>query len=293
MYLDLPLLKSKYPLLTFNSFYDLKLSFCYLILLIILHYLSISLFYNLILNKCLRKNIEEECQSVYSFKIITNAFKLLFFIIMTALGLKYFKATEFLYKSLGGTGDFGKYLNNNAEYVLNPGLTDQIKQYYNIYLGFFIFEVYLLLKQPLQTDFLIMIIHHLSSILLIVFSFVTNYTAIGSVVLYLMHIGDIFSGFVRSLVYTNLPDKVTVINVVIFLIIFGITRLGIFGDMIINIYIYFTKFDIRITEIFLLSLLILIYLLSLMWIILISQKLIAYLKTNKIEDIYKIKLKKK
>jgi ceramide synthetase len=88
---------------------------------------------------------------------------------------------------LGGKGDVVK-----AFQVLHLAPSFAFKMYYLLQLGYHLHSLfYMIAFSPLRNDFLEMFLHHVATILLIMCSFLSNYMAIGALIVFTHDIGDV------------------------------------------------------------------------------------------------------
>ena len=73
-------------------------------------------------------------------------------------------------------------------------------------LSYFANDFFWLLREDKQTDFINMLLHHICTISLIVFSHLVNYSNVGSIVLILHMESDIFVHSTRFLLQTDFPE---------------------------------------------------------------------------------------
>jgi hypothetical protein len=290
----LVLRKNANPNYNFPSYADLLPSLLYVLILIILHEIFKKLSINKIENYLSRRYFEEgeeELIEIYKHKVSSNIYKFIFFLSSTIFGFYVLKDQKFFPWSMFGKGDFSLLYEEgypNFFFFEKPAYFDF---YYNLNFSFALFDGWILLTNPLQSDFLIMLIHHLSTYSLIIFSFISNHSAVGSVIYYIFYLGDIFSYIVRVSIHLNVPEKYSFYSTLAFLIVFTYTRLFVYGDLL---YQTVTKMDFEwsIMEQYLVSFLFILMVLNIMWIVLISRKFVKYCMTGNIEEIYKFKLNK-
>lgn len=174
----------------------------------------------------------------------------------------------------------------NAFYHWKPYLFDI---YYLTDLAFCLTDlIWLLFIYELQSDFILMLFHHMCTISLISFSFLTNWSNIGSIVLFLHDVCDIIVYISRI----NLNIEVKKGNVIIcgicLLISFLYLRLFILGKVIWSLYHGVTwEWDWPTTCLF--TFLCFLYIMHVNWVYLIIQKFSNALFKNKYEDTAKIK----
>ncbi len=280
----------KYPIYS-----DLLPSILYTVILIVGHEVFQRLFSDKMEQHLHPRYFEDKNESylieIYRKKVATNIYKFAFYLCSTLFGFYVLKNLEFFPWSLLGQGEFKNLFKPYPEvfYFEKP---ENFDFYYNLNLSFALFDGYLLLSNPLQSDFLLMILHHLATYSLITFSFVSNLSNIGSIVYYSHYLGDVFSYIVRVGIHLNVPDYFTFVTTFIFLIVFSYTRLFVFGDIIYQIY-YGLNYKWTIIERNLTGFLCVLMILNVLWIVLITKKLLKYCFTGNIEEIYKFKIKKK
>lgn len=287
-------IKSHNEKVSFGTYTDLIDSFYLFVLITGAHYLFRYLTVK-VFAKILRKTYldsDEEIMTIYTNKVSTNSFKFFYFLLSTIIGYCVLKDTDFLSKNSLGNGDFLTFVSKGEEHVYGYDKPNGLKFYYNLNLAFVYFETLLLITQPLQSDFLIMVLHHLVTVSLIVFSWVSNNSAVGSFILLVLYYGDVHSTIVRVLIYLDINDLIPAFFTFVFLINFAYTRLYVFAEIV---YILCFKLEVTYVSVvyFLNTFLILILLLSVLWQVMITKKFLIWLKTRRIEDIYKIKINKR
>ena len=132
-----------------------------------------------------------------------------------------------------------------------------------------------------------MVFHHVSSILLISFSFWTNTSNIGSIIFYLHNIGNIFVYLLRVFLYSDLSKYIKAAITLVLISVWIYTRLYVFGKIIIVFYLYLKLWSIVIYILFTLCLV--LYVMHVYWVYEIMVKLKLLLCNNTAEDVSKIK----
>ena len=112
--------------------------------------------------------------------------------------------------------------------------------YYNLSLAYFVCDFIFLFISERQSDFINMLLHHICTISLIIFSFITNYSNIGCLVLFCHMESDILGHVTRFIVQTDLHIFFHGLFGVAFISNFIYMRQYVFGDMIYTIYKYIT-----------------------------------------------------
>ncbi len=149
--------------------------------------------------------------------------------------------------------------------------------------------IWLLFIYEMQTDFITMFLHHICTISLIVFSYMTNYSNIGCIVMFLHDFGDIFVYLVRIVINTNAKSIFKIVGAQTLLIVFAYTRIYVFGDLLrimLNDFWFWDVFNITLT-----SFLGFLYVMHIYWVYAILKKLYKAMTADKFEDTYRIKKK--
>lgn len=279
---------------SFNAAYDfpsvsnMHSAFYIFVILMIVHqlfkYLTVDK-----LEKFLSKRYSTEEILIYKNKVSTNIIKLILYLSSTILGYYALKDLSFFPWYLGGSGEYKSMFAKGYPDYLFFEKTILFDFYYNFNLAFAIFDTYILLTYPLQSDFLLMVLHHLVTFNLVVFSFLTNFSNIGCVVYFIHYSGDILSQMVRICIHLNIPGVICCYLTMVFLAVFIYTRLFVFGDLIYHTFSFVLFKDFSIYSLYLCCFLGVLMMLNIIWIVLISKKVINFIFTGKVEEIYKIK----
>ena len=281
-------LKSYNPDYPFPSVSSMLSAFYILIVLMVVHhffkYLTVDR-----LEKFLSRNYSQEEILIYKNKVSTNIIKLILYTFSTIFGYYALKDLSFFPWSLGGNGEYKSVFAKGYPDFLFFDKTNLFDFYYNFNLAFAIFDTYILLTYPLQSDFLFMVLHHLVTFNLVVFSFLTNYSNIGCVVYFIHYSGDILSQLVRICIHLNIPGIICCYLTMGFLAVFVYTRLFVFGDLIYHTFSSILYEDFSIYSRYLCCFLGVLMMLNIIWIFLISKKVLNFLLTGKVEEIYKLK----
>lgn len=219
----------------------------------------------------------------YRIKLPMHVYKCSMYFILTIFGYYVLKDLNFFPKSLGGHGWLpNMFINGYPQsfFFYKPPLFDF---YYQFCLSYFICDlIWLLFINERQTDFVDMLLHHSCTISLIVFSHLTHYSNVGSIVLFLHIESDIFVHFTRILLQTDISEKIKNISGIILAINFIYTRIYVLGDIIYALYHYVTWKGT--VDWFLLILLVIIYFMHINWTIMLIQKIIDMVSGRKITD---------
>ena len=116
-----------------------------------------------------------------------------------------------------------------------------------------------------------MLLHHICTINLIIFSFITNYSNIGSLIIFCHMESDILGHVIKFIMQTDLPIFLIGLIGVIFISNFIYMRQYVFGEILIIIYKYITwKWGIITTMLWLF--LIILYIMHFRWSIILLYK---------------------
>lgn len=281
--------KSYSPSYNFPKMEDLYPSIWMFLILIFVHKIFKMISVDFI-EKCLSKRYEEIDEiTIYKNKVATNIIKLGLYTSSTIIGFYALRESDFFPWSLGGTGEIkNAFIKGFPDYIFFKK-SDSFDFYYNFNLAFALFDTYILISYPSQSDFLLMILHHIVTFNLVVFSFLVNLSHVGSIIYFIHYSGDILSMIVRICIHLNIPEKISCYSTFAFLIVFTYTRLFVFGEAIYRTCWFLLNYDYNIYSLYLCSFLWVLMSLNLIWIILISKKVFNYLLTGKVEEIYKFK----
>ena len=271
-------LKALNPSYKFPEISDLKLVLLILPIIITLKIILESLFMHItpyIIKKKYKDPNDEKnylLGKIYIRKLSSHLFKGLYYFLITIFGYFVLKDLDYFPKSLLGKG----YMPNmflkgypNSYYHLKPKFFDL---YYMICLSYFSTDlVWLLFVYERQSDFINMLLHHICTLSLIIFSYITNYSNIGSIVLFLHNETDIFVHIVRLLLQTDAYEFFKDFFGVFLTINFLYIRLYVFGDAIYTCYHYIT-WDNGWTTFCLILFLTFLYFMHVNWALMLCQK---------------------
>jgi len=236
---------------------------------------------------------DKQLNELYRIKLIVYLYKFLYFTIISIIGWFVLKDLYFFPANLGGNGRFRDLVTQPTEKVYFWEKPKYFDHYYNINFGYALFDSYLLLSLPKQTDFDMLALHHLSTIGLVLFTFLSNYSNFGCVVFYLHYLSDAFSYVCRFSIQSNFSELIKFIATSVFLIVFSFYRLFVFGNVIYDTWFFWKKNEVwLVIDHFLTYFMIFLYILHISWIVLISRKFLQYLIFGNLEDIYTVKKKK-
>ena len=188
------------------------------------------------------KNKEmQELADIYRKKQARHVYKITFYTGITIFGYYVLKDLPYFPKSMLGKGYMpAMFLPGfpNSYFHEKPPL---FNFYYNLSLAYFVCDfIFLFISEKKQSDFVTMLLHHICTISLIIFSFITNYSNIGCLVIFCHMESDILLHLERFLLQTDKSVFVLTIVGIIFVSNFIYMRQYVFGDMIYTIYKYIT-----------------------------------------------------
>ena len=227
---------------------------------------------------------EQNNYEYYREKVSIYLVKLIFLFFVTILGHFILRDLVFFPKSLLGRGDY-KILFATGKKMFFFDKTPYFDLFYNINLGWALFDTYLVLTLPHQSDFLIMILHHLATISLVTFSYLINYSNVGCVVFYLHYFGDAFGYILRLFVYIKVPRMFKYVSGFLVIILFFYTRIYVFGFVLYDTY-HLLPFWGTIEK-FCMVFMIFLYNLHIIWLTLIIKKVYHYFRFGEAEELYK------
>ena len=116
---------------------------------------------------------------------------------------------------MGGTGNLDKLFSDYPNFVKPP----HFDVYYIFITGYHIESLYYHSRADLNTDYFEMIFHHILTLTLIFFSYLSCFTKVGMVILWLHLWADIFSSAARA--WGNINDYLAVFNFVFLVFTWG------------------------------------------------------------------------
>ena len=251
-----------------------------------------------LIERCLSKKYKQphlkELANKYRRKLARHLYKITFYTGITIFGYYVLKDLPYFPKSMGGKGYMSAmFLPGfpNSYFHQKPPLFDF---YYNLNLAYFVCDFIFLLLDERQNDFINMFLHHICTISLIVFSFITNYSNIGCLVVFCHMESDILGHAIRFVVQTDLHIYFIGFVGISFLSNFIYMRQYVFGEMIYTIYKYITwKWDIITTSLWLF--LVILYIMHFRWssILLVKEAQIVFQKKRVTDDVKYVENKDK
>ena len=221
---------------------------------------------------------------IYRHKLSRHIYKITYYVGITIFGYHVLHDLPYFPKSMLGDG----YMPN----MFSKGFPDSYFHersslfilYYNISLAYFVNDFIFLFIMERQSDFINMILHHICTISLIIFSFITNYSNMGSLIIFCHMESDILLHVSRFLLQTDNSTFLIGFVGVIFTINFIYMRQYVFGEMIYTVYKYVTwKWGIITTTLWLFS--VILYIMHLRWsYILLSKMAELLVAKKKLED---------
>lgn len=268
----------------------------------LLYYIPIMILLRVLIQSCLSdlnykyflsdkyKNVLDERLyeqgKIFHQKINQNIYKFIYFIIICSFAYYFLHNIPIFPYELGGTGDIMNIFTSKAEEVFfYKG--KYFDYYYLITLSYVITDlIFLILINNSQTDFSIMIFHHILTVSLISFSYLSNISHIGLSINFLHDFSDIFVYLTRIVINTDLNNKIKEIITSMLVICFFFLRVYFFGKCIL--FSWFYAYDMNLYFHLLLTFCCFLYLLHIYWLYEILYRLI----NKKYVDVGARKIKK-
>ena len=199
---------------------------------------------------CLHKRIpvkdnSEAMRAIKADKVVDKMYSVIYFTFICIYGYIVLSKTEYLPPMLGGSWD--NHLQNIAHDfpVISSDYLSSMRTYYLITLGYHfnslrqtIWEV---VTNTSRGDWVEMLLHHLLTVALYMFSYITNMTKMGSVIMFLHDWADIWTPFAKIFVELDMLVPALFGGVMIWTTWFW-TRLVVFPQVIYyGIHIYPVK----------------------------------------------------
>lgn len=225
---------------------------------------------------------------IYTKKNCTNFFKLCYYLVVVAIGLWILKDLDYFPVTLGGSGQVSKmFAAGFPEYLFH--LKPKFFNYY--YLGTLAFHItdliWLVAVYELQSDFLMMLLHHICTVSLVTFSYLSNYSNVGCIVLFLHDFTDVFVYITRIFLNTRSKEIVKVGSGVLLLVVYLYTRIYVFADLLVKTYNGLSTHFNWVNQT-LWGFLCFLYVLHVYWVYLILKKIFTALFMHKYEDSFEV-----
>ena len=231
--------------------------------------------------------------NIYRHKLARHIYKITFYIEITIFGYYVLRNFPYFPKSMLGKGYMPNMFLKGFPDSYFHERTPLFILYYNISLAYFVNDFIFLFIMERQSDFIKMLLHHICTISLIIFSFITNYSHVGSLVIFCHMQSDILLHCTRFLLQTDHHIVFVGFIGITFTINFIYMRQFVFGQIIYTIYKYITwKWGLITTTLWLF--LVILYTLHLNWSYILISKTIELFVTKKriVDDINYDKLVK-
>ena len=268
----------------YPSLYDFKyilISFFVVLFLKILMEKLTGPFLRFLLHPKYKEN--EETEAIYLKQMKSSLFKFVWYILIVSLGYTVIVQLEFFPKEMFGNGDLASYYDKGAPYTIFIQKPGYFNLYYLASLGFTFNDFFFLLfVHDKKTDYDLMVLHHIVTITLVSFSYLTNNSNVGIIVFFLHDFTDIFVYLTRLIINTFLPDSVKYAYCAFFLGIFAYFRLYVYGKVI-----YIHTMHLQTWNVFtytLTSMLGILYIMHIYW----TYSIIKRFFYKKIEDVGKV-----
>ena len=196
-------------------------------------------FYSFILNYLLSskyKNPEDKenykMKDIFAKKLTTNFFKATYFITIVAFAYFSCKDADYFPYELGGSGDIMNSFNQGLKYFIYYDKPKYLDLYYLISFSYVLSDfIWLLFIYESQSDFPLMLLHHIVTIALIGFSHLVNISQLGVITLFCHDVTDIFVYITRIIINTDLKDNYKLAFCSLLLLNYLYTRIYVFGKL--------------------------------------------------------------
>lgn len=284
------------------SVYDFRLALYSMIIItifkLIIETASKPIIYKLADSKHIAKDNSPEAlklEKVFIKRMSTNIFKLTYFLTVVILGHFVVVNIEFFPKLLFAKGDLLELFKERPELNLPEGTPSHLfftkPDYFNIYymttLAYSLVDfIWLLFINERGIEFETMRLHHICTITLVSFSYLTNGSHVGIIIFYLHDLTDIMVYLCKIVISLRISDAPKLVVCAMLLLSFLVYRMYLFGYIIYAIIMYLNYWHIF--NCFLIVCLCLLFVLHCWWIYCIIKRFF-YMK---IEDIGKVKAAK-
>ena len=170
-------------------------------------------------SNCKEKN-NEQVRLSKTQKSCDHFYKGFYFIVATVWGFVMMKDSDFLPPYLFGKGDLSRSYENYPLINWPAGL----RVYYMSTMGYHLHMLLHHMMDHVRHDYMEMMLHHLVTLFLYGFSYLTNMTLSGAAVVYLHDIADVFTQYVRCFCETTF-ETATIFSVVGMTITWFYTRI--------------------------------------------------------------------
>jgi hypothetical protein len=166
---------------------------------------------------------DEKIRFAKTKKACNSFYKAIYFIVVTIWGYTVLKDEKYLPPSLLGTGSIELANVGYPVHSWPPGY----KIYYLGTMGYHVHQMVQHAMEEVRNDFVEMYLHHIVTLMLYGFSYLTNQTAGGAMIMFLHDWADVFASLVRCFTETTL-DMISLVSVTGMATSWAYTRLYIF-----------------------------------------------------------------
>ena len=179
---------------------------------------------------------DRELAKRYLIKLPDHLFKMTFYIISTVFGFFVLRNIDYFPKSLGGTGYFPNIIRDGYPGCFFDKKPPHFAAYYMFTFGFFSCDSIWFFILPRQTDYINMLLHHIVTISLLLFSYFTNISHVGCVVLFLHVFSDIFVHLTRFFLQTDVHEYIKSFFGILLVVVFMYARIYVLGSVIYTLW---------------------------------------------------------
>lgn len=217
-------------------------------------------------------------------KIAIHFYKIIFYSISTILGYFLMKDLDYFPSSCLGKGEMkNMFLPGypKAFYHKKPELLDF---YYLLSFGYYLCDfLFLVISKDKSNEFILMILHHTCTIELILFSFLSNYTHVGSLVMFIQCVSDIPNHVTKIMLRTDCPYIFIVPVGLSFVLNYWFYRIYVHSQIIYTIYAY-AQWKWSYITYFLFSFLIVLLVMQIYWSSYMLYKVVELFTGKKVYD---------
>ena len=223
---------------------------------------------------------------IYSGKISSNIFKCLYNLFIAIFGYFVLNQLKYFPSELLGNGDMYRMFEDKFPYFYFHYKPKYFDFLYLINFSYYTADfIWLIWISEKTNDFVLIIIHHICTMVLIFFSFWTNNSNIGCLIFYLHSIGNVFIYLLRVFLYSRISSIIKALMTLILIVVLIYTRLFVFGKFIMLIWNYLNPWSLATYVLWPQT--VILYFLHVFWIFEILKKLLLLVKTNTVEDVSK------
>lgn len=186
-----------------------------------------------------KNEADRQLAEILPAKVARHFYKIAVYTGMSIYAFIVLKDLDYFPKSLLGHGEMKNMFKAGYPNAYYRERSSAFDYFYLISLAFALSDCFSLISTyGTQNDFKNMLLHHTCEVSLIIFSYLTNYSNIGSLVLITHNISDIPNHFTKIILRADVPGIVTDLSGVAFILGFLYFRMYVFGEVIYTGWFY-------------------------------------------------------